>query len=407
MFGLHYQILSILHHSLPSIDGKIAEEQNMGWHFRSARALKKIAKFNVECARPSGNKQRILKIIDGIPVILSPTIKFSPSRALWKWDEISPELVKYVITKVKLQGYVPYIHEYRTLNSELIIRKLLEYSMILQHHGTSRSTHSLASSINPLNMIKEASKAKREKLLKKVRGAIFVLNKNEKEYLEKLGVEASVKIRTMAVDFNEIKLVSEEKKKELREKLGIPEDAVVLCSYVGVFKEEFSMIKGTHLIAKIWSELSSKVKSRLEMIVTGLGTHWVKELRGLGIRTYPFLHPHQYLSMVIASDIYFVPATSSYYYGGPGVAIMEALALGKPVVSPTLIHFPEKDKVKHIGAITPFVDNENALRTFVECLVYVIENISSFKAEQIRQIAYKYYSWESFVKDFEEAVRGI
>ncbi|MCX8205360.1 MAG: glycosyltransferase [Candidatus Nezhaarchaeota archaeon] len=338
-----------------------------------------------------------------------PTMKLSISSKLWKWGEISPSMTRLCRELVEKNDCVPYVHEYRSLNSELIMRQLENYPMILQHHGSRPPIPLNMISVNPLGAIKELSKAKRERLLKRVRGAIFVLNKAEKAYLEDvLDVKAMVKIRTMAVDFNELKIPSDDEKMRLRRRSQLPEDAVIVCSYVGVFKEEVGTMKGAHLIAKIWKGLHRRVERPMAMVVTGLPTYWVKELRSLGIKAYSLLPHHKnFLEIIAASDIYFLPATSSYYYGGPGVAIMEALAMGKPAVSPSLIHFPEKDRVKHLGIATPFVDDEGGLKTFIESLSYTVENLSSFKARDIRNLAYKYYSWEGFVRDFEEALRSL
>jgi len=400
--------VSTLHHSLPDLVFKsIAEESGMGWHYQSARALKNYGDYAAVCVRPSQGLRWISKLVDGVPVVLAPMIRLSPSKRLWKWSEVSPWLANYVAELSTKHGYVPYIHEYRALNSELIVRRLLgeEVPMVLQHHGSAPPRLKFSSSFG---LVKDLSKIRRERLLNKVRGAIFVLNEAEKEYLEDcLAVEATVKVRTMAIDFNRLKPVSDEERMELKRSLKLPEDAVVLCTYVGVFREEFSTVKGAHLIAKIWKHVRSEVNERSAMIVTGLGENVVNDMRRLGIKAYSFLPPEEYLRLVKASDVYFLPATSAYYYGGIGVAIMEALALGKPVVSPTLIHLPERECIKHVGFLTPFVDDERALKIFVEGLEYVMRNLSSFKAERIRQIAYKYYSWQSFVSDFRGALKGF
>jgi len=233
------------------------------------------------------------------------------------------------------------------------------------------------------------------------------LNASEKEHLEKMGVKALIKVREMAVDFNKLRLVSEDEKRVLRRKLGIPEEAVVLCSYVGIFREDFSTIKGAHLVSRIWKHLNSKYKKSAVMIVTGLGMNWAEKLRNAGLRTYGFLPHDEYLDLLRAADIYVVPATSAYRPGGIGVSVMEALALGTPVISPTLANFPEIEKVERIGAITPFVDGEMALKLFLENLACVVETASSFRAEDMRQLVHKYYSWESFLKDFSEISKRV
>jgi len=401
-------VVSVLHHSIPNPNPtRIAEEENIGWHFRSAKALKAYGGLTTICVRPSGGKQWVNKVVDDTRVILTPTTRLSVNDKLWKWSEISLPMANYVTKLVTNDGCIPYVHEYRSLNSEIIIRKLIEYPMILQHHGSGPPARSELIGKNMLSSVREFARFNREKLFKKVRGAIFVLNEAEKKYFEGLGAEAMVRVRTMGADFEELKPVAEEQKIELRKDLEISEDAMVLCSYLGVFGEGFSEMKGAHLLAKIWNALRTRVERPLLIIATGLGIHWTEKLRSLGITAYRFLPHNQYLELLKASDIYFLPATSGYYGVSGSVAMMEALALGKPVVSSALMHFPEKEKIRYIGAATPFVDNENALGIFIERLAYVIENLSLFRAEYIRQIGSKYYSWESFVKVFEEVFKGM
>ena len=87
--------------------------------------------------------------------------------------------------------------------------------------------------------------------------------------------------------------------------------------------------------------------------------------------------------------------------------MIEAMALGKPIVSPSLIHFPEKNKINKLGVLTPFVNNETMLRVFIDKLVYIIENLDAFNSMDIRSLAYKYYSWSSFVEEFDKTSCSI
>ena len=141
-----------------------------------------------------------------------------------------------------------------------------------------------------------------------------------------------------------------------------------------------------------------------DSIVTGLGISWTELFRYLGIKAFGYLPCQQYIELLKTSDILFLPATSHYYYGGLGVAIMEALALGKPIVSPTLIHVSKLKDAKYLGSLTPFIDNEFKLKMFIKHLMYVIESLESFNSYLIRQIAYKYFSWEVFTKEFLECI---
>ncbi|CCC81994.1 glycosyltransferase [Thermoproteus tenax Kra 1] len=398
-------MISVLHHSLPMINGKLAEEDGQGWHFRSAKALRTLGEYTVEAVRPSGGKYCLVKIIDDVPLILTPTARLSPSGRLWKWDEVSPALVKYVVHKALREEYVPYIHEYRALNSELIIRSLIDRPLILQHHGARPPTRRLG--LSPIDMIKEVSKLKRESLLKKVKGVIFVVNIREKEYLEDiLGVDAEVVFRTMAVDFDRLKPPSPEEKERIREELKMPKDAVVVASYMGVFGEEAGYIKGARLAPLIWRWLRDRYGDKAAMVVTGVSGRSLELYRRLGITAYPYLPHAEFIKIVKASDVYILPATPGYY-GGPGVAVMEAMALGKPVVASTFLEMP-RETMPSIGAVAaPYINTERDLAIFLRKLEYVIDNINDYDPWHIRSEAYKVFSWHSFVKDFNRALSKL
>lgn len=337
-------VISILHHSIPSVNpDKIAEEGNLGWHFRSAKALKNHSKVNSECLRPSGHRSWITKNVEGIKVTLTPTVRLPFTQLFWKWNELSPALASYIETLVRKGEVIPYIHEYRAFNSELILRRIKESQAILQHHGSCPPLYSLNKATTMRDMLKrvrEIPAIRREAYLKKANGIIFVLNRFEEKYLEGLGVKAEIKLRTMGVDFNEIKPATEEEKTALRKKYGIPEDAVALCAYIGVFGEHFSTIKGAHYIDRIHEELVKRFGNKVRMIVTGASKLHTLKWRSRGIISYDFLPHKDFLNVIGAVDLCFLPATSADYFGGLNVAIMEALAAGVPVVSPTLIHFP-------------------------------------------------------------------
>ncbi|WP_222830664.1 glycosyltransferase family 4 protein [Desulfurococcus mucosus] len=391
------------------IDGKLAEEDGQGWHFRSALALRRLGGFAVEAVRPSGESQGLVKVVDEIPLVLTPTLRLSPSHMLWKWDEVSPELARYVEHRVSRDGYIPYIHEYRALNSELVVRRLTDHPVILQHHGSSPPSLSRLMNPSPFSVAKELSKIKREGLLRKIHGVFFVVNIREKKYLEEvLGVEARVLFRTMAVDFEKLRPPAWEEVQRFREALGIPLDAVVLVSYVGIFREEASFLKGLHYIPVIWKMLRKEYGGRIVIVLTGVSGRWRDMLREMGIRVYGFLPHQEFLRFLSTSDIYFFPATGGYY-GGPGVAVMEAMALGKPVVSPTFLEMP-REAIPRTGAVvTPFVGNAKDLNVFIKRLKYVVDNVEVFRARtsMIREEAHRVFSWESFVRDFTDAARGL
>jgi len=399
------KVISILHHPLPQEGGRLAEEAGFGWHFRSAKALVKHGGYKAIAARPGEGPRTAYKAIDGVAVVLTSSANLSPSPRIWKWSWMSSALVEFAEEAVK-RGFLPYVHEYRALNSELVIRRIAGHPVILQHHGSlPPSRFGLR---GPLGFVNELSKLRRERYLRRIRGAFFVLNEREKSYLENvLNVDAEVVVRTMAVDFDELKPPSDEERVCIRKGTGVNDDAVVLTTYVGVFGEELSGVKGAQHLLRIWRGLRSRFKEKVAMIVSGVGEPYLSALRRAGVLAHRWLPHSDYVKLVKASDTYFLPATSAYSYGGIGVAVMEAMAMGVPVVSSTLREFPEPDRIKDIGVMTEYVDDEEALREFIDALMYVIENRELYKPWTIRELGRKYYSWESFVRDFDNVARKL
>jgi glycosyltransferase involved in cell wall biosynthesis len=223
----------------------------------------------------------------------------------------------------------------------------------------------------------------------------------EKRYLEEAGVEAKVFIRPMAVDFNDVRPLTEDERQTVRRRLGIGCDDVLVTTYVGIMNDPLGRIKGGHFVHRIWLRLKEALRGRrIAMVVTGIRDPYAAALRRLGIRVFERLPHRDFVRIVGASDAYFVPATSACRCGGVGVAVMEALAAGVPVVSPTLRWFPDQGQVRHIGVLTPWIDSDKDVNSLVDAMLYVIENRSQYNPLEIRSVSKKYYSWESFVELF-------
>ena len=79
-----------------------------------------------------------------------------------------------------------------------------------------------------------------------------------------------------------------------------------------------------------------------------------------------------------------------------GVTVMEALGMGVPVVSPTLIHIPDLDVDDDVGVVTPHLRSVEDAVKFASQLLYAMENLSTFKPAVALEIVKKSYFWENF-----------
>lgn len=381
------KILSLLYGPLASG----AEEKGEGWHFRSAAGLRKYGGHTVVCLRPGETRER--RMIDRVPVLVEPMVLtgLGPYKLF-----LSPSLYTLAHTYVR-HDYLPYIHEYRAFGSRILIGMLKNHTLVLQHHSSFPPTSRKAGRLRSLRVSEEVF------LMKKVRGVIFTLSRTEKNYLENLGLDAKVIVRPMAVDFEELAPAGEEERGLLRKKWKLPADDIVLYTYGG------GRIKGYQNLPYVWKTIKEKF-TKVSLVATGIPYEKAAgALVGHGIRAYTYnsLTHADILEILKASDLAFLPAPTQLSNLGIQVIIMEAMALGKPVVSPTLVHIPDSREIGNLGVMTKFVDDRASLNSFLRSLESAIENLDHFKGRNIRSVAYRYYSWDSFAKDFEFALASI
>jgi glycosyltransferase involved in cell wall biosynthesis len=215
----------------------------------------------------------------------------------------------------------------------------------------------------------------------------------------------------MAVNISEIPYVTPEDRCTIRHALKLPCDKVVLSTYVGTPYIRYNRlydVKGSHFLPIIINVIKKHLDNNVEFLVFGVSGFFKDYLESLGnVKVFPRLPRNNFLTYLSASDIYFLPAHSDHIFTGITVAVMEALGMGVPVVSPTLIHIPDLDVVDDVGVVTPYLRSvEDAVR-FARQLIYAIENLSTFKPAVAREIVKKFYSWESFVNDFKDTLENI
>lgn len=188
---------------------------------------------------------------------------------------------------------------------------------------------------------------------------------------------------------------------ELRNKLGIPEDAVVIT-----FSGSFRKWHGVHLIPKI-SERLNKSHDNVYFLLTGSG-QLLEKIKNSGMKNTIFSGSVNF-SMLPAylniSDICIAPfdASEFAYFEKLGfwwnpLKLFEYLSMGKPVVS---FDFDEIRKIiANAGLLAPPGD----LNDFIEKLEYLIHNKNERQrlGNNARELALKEYDWK---KRAEETVK--
>jgi hypothetical protein len=406
-------VISLLHHHIHDVDeNHIPEPRTPPWNFRVASALANVGKCRAIAIRPTNLGKFLVKTIENVVVVLVP-YKFQNSDIL---DKIINKLK--VLNLYKLMGetgyiddvvyslinksmnVILYINEYKNIRYYGIFKKLKTYPFILQQHSRKPFANNLASYY-------------KIKILRNLpRSAYFVLSVYELETLRSLKLGRYIKLRPIGVDAQKIQLINPKTRCEIRQRLNLPCDVTILSSYLSnpiIRNGSLYEVKGAHFLPTIIRYLNKYFKTKnIRFLIFNISGEYGKYLESFGnVTVFPYLPHNKFLSYLAASDLYFLPAHKDLRYTGIQVTIVEALGMGVPVVSPTLIHVPDKQRIKDIGNVTQYLENtEDAIR-FAKKLTYAIENINNFNPFIARQIVEMHYSWESFVKDFREAAREI
>jgi hypothetical protein len=406
-------VISLLYHHRDDVDeNHIAETRAPPWNFRVASALANHGNCRAIAIRPTNLGKFLIKTIDNVVVILVP-YKFQNLDIL---DKIINRLKALNLYKFMSEtGYINdivnslinkndnvifYINEYKNIRYYSIFKKFRTYPFIHQQHSRKPFANDLASYY-------------KIKFLRNLpRSAYFVLSVYELETLKSLKLGRYIKLRPMGVNVNKIQLINPKTRCEIRQRLNLPCGVIILSSYLSnpiLRNDSLYDVKGAHFLPIIIRYLNEYFKIKnIRFLIFNISSDYRKYLESFGnVTVFPYLSHNKFLDYLAASDLYFLPAHKDLRYTGIGVTIVEALGMGVPVVSPTLIHVPDKQRIKDVGVATQYLENIRDASKFARKLIYAIENINNFNPFIARQIVEMHYSWEGFIKDFKEATIEI
>lgn len=86
---------------------------------------------------------------------------------------------------------------------------------------------------------------------------------------------------------------------------------------------------------------------------------------------------------------------------------MEALGIGMPVVSPMLIHIPDLDVVDDVGVVTPHLRSVEDAVKFASQLLYIMENLSTFKPAVALKSLRSPIPRNAFVNNFNDTLENM
>jgi len=162
--------------------------------------------------------------------------------------------------------------------------------------------------------------------------------------------------------------------------------------------------KGVDLLPDIINGLR-RLGYRVCMTVIGeiLDNELAEKLRKSGIILTGYLTHEETLRVIASSDLYILPARKKRYYGGITVAVIEAMALNVPVVSPTLEHVPDESVIKYLGVKTEWVTRNN-LDKFIDAIAHALDNIDMFRP---RDYSRRFYDIRVMVRNIEKLYDNI
>jgi len=410
-------VVSILYHHVKDInEGTIGEIVTPPWNFRTALALANLGKCKTVAIRPTLLNRYVIRVINNVLVILIPYKNWKMGRLdnilkiIDKITNVSSSFLKQdisnivdilnIIRKKQPDNLIIYTHEYKNIRYFNIYRKYKDEIFIFQQHSRKPFSKNLSSIFKVYN------------LRRLTKSGYFVLSRYEKEILESLMPNQLVKLRPMGIDTQRIPFVNSNIKYDIRQKMGIPLDKIIISTYVSspiFMHNNLYDVKGSHFLPYIIKYINSIMRDKIIFFVFNVSNEFKYFLENKfdNVKVFPYLPHEQFMRYLATSDLYFFPAHKDHRYTGITVTVLEAMAMGLPVVSPTLIHLPDLRNINKVGVITRYLETTEDALLFARRLLQAVESIESFDPITSRRISETYYSWESFIKDFQETIKVL
>jgi len=158
--------------------------------------------------------------------------------------------------------------------------------------------------------------------------------------------------------------------------------------YSHVTKRYAGYVKGVDFAGKIARKLRDRGVN-ICLVVAGkiLDRELAQELAADGVKLLGYLPRHEFYKVLASAELFILPARRQYYYGGIGVATIEALAHDIPVVSPVLEHVPREEIIDKLGIRTPWVEPRN-IDVFVDAIINALETREYFSPREYSKQIY-------------------
>jgi glycosyltransferase involved in cell wall biosynthesis len=341
------------------------------------RHLKKYVEgYDVEVWRLDGYVKRMYEDnVAGVKYKVFPA--FNISKIITFSFRFIRELKKEV-KKTNPILIVPHTHYWLAYHIAYFFRKS---TVITTHHGEWSPFYRVKNT-SGLRKLKAHIDMFVEKRVFKYIDCILCAEFNQIDYFRKASPTIRFMLWSTGVNFDHMKQIT---RTEARKQLGWDENKKYIL-YVGKlykFKQADEMIRA-------WQEIK-KNRPDVELVIIGNTPNdpW-EEFYQMAVDSGAMVlgrvlnsELYKYYS---AADVYVLYALRDDYFGGTGIATLESMACGTPVVSYALRNYVG-DNLHEIG------EAPDTLEGYKEAIIKVIDNPQNYW--NIRESVFKYYSYEA------------
>lgn len=360
------------------------------FHHQQAKDLLKFtSEYEIECWRPYGNTidKIYQKDVDGILHKIFPSNNLKiPKFLVFQW---SRSLYKELLKETKNGNVIIHIHDGHSYFICWLLNKLkgINTPIIYQQYGDCFSIYHYKHTKNIFRYRYLYLYYLQKKAIRKVNN-----------YLSQSHIEISFLVNTLK--FNKVSYYNigedfnfytpPKDKNAVKKELGLPTDSQIII-YLG----RFYKYRGIHKILKAFNNVKNKFEMPPIMLVIG-GYKYEEyyqmaiDFGAIVIERIPIESVKLYLQ---ASDlnIMYLYDELEINFSGFGMAQVQALACGVPILSSGIIHFP--GSIEERNQIGLNIESDNDLENKMSLM---LSNLNAYK--NCREVAKKYFERDITIK---------
>jgi glycosyltransferase involved in cell wall biosynthesis len=337
-----------------------------------ARSFKRYSPdFTVEMWRLDGYVDKYYE-----KVVQNVKFKIFPGIRIGRWGEFSWKFIRELrreLRKNKSILFVSHVHTWLTYQIAFFFGK--NYPLTCSHHG-DWSPFFKAKKRKGLRWLKDFAEMQIEKVMLKRVDYFFVGDFFQIPYLRRACPDINYTIFSSGLDIRKMTPVPKE---AAREKLGWKKNKKYIL-YVGKLYE----LKQPKELIDMWREIKEE-HPEVELVVIGnyKSDKYYRYAVESGAIVLGRILNRELNVYYSAADVYVLVALRDDFFGGTGIAPLEALACNTPVVSYSLRNYIG-DNVHELGEVP------DSIEAYKAAIKKVLFNGTSYK--NMRESIEKYYS---------------